>query len=898
MHREIGTSRENQVERKGLVGWRSAARGWLTVPATTMVVAVVVATGWTGASASSAAVSTHLLRYPYVTEVVANSATLAWGTDRSQAISTAVWGAVVDGVCSPTSSVAATSAAITVGTTPEYQWRAELSFPASGTYCYRVLLGTTDLLGGDSSPQVSTAAVPGTPYSFAVVGDWGAGTTGEANVMSRIGQSSASFVVTAGDNVYSSGTDTEYGDLSKGNVFPPQYLPALHGRPVFATQGNHGFTTNLPYLQNFPAQKAALASGGRNAQDSYCCISTMTGTSKYASSWYAFDWGSARFYVLEAAWADGQGGYQGDFLAHWNGAVAGCAACGAEMTWLKADLAAHASTPIKFAFSHYPLHSDASGQSSDTYLNGPNGLEGVLANNNVGILFNGHAHQYERNYPQITGKPLVTYVTGNGGDSLGGISSCSSFDAYAIGSGSSCRAPKPTSDAQVFGFLMVSVQGSKVTVTPTDSTGATYDQQTYDYSSLQITQDTSAPTVPGGLTGTATSSTAATVSWSPSTDDTGVIAYDMVRNGVVVASVAGTSTSYSDTALTPATTYQYSVSARDAAGNTSGPSATVSITTASPPDDFSIAASPGSVAVSAGTLASTTVTTTVVAGSAIPLTLTASGMPGGTLVSFNPSAITSGGSSAVTIGTSSSTPVGTALITITATGSGISHTTTISLTVNPPPTTGPALIQSASATEVTSSTALTAAFTSASTAGHLLVLSASVYTGATNTITSVTDSAGDTWTRIASKFVSGHNSDGELWYSANTKAVASVTAHTASASTMALTVQEFSGVATVNALDVSIGASGTGTTANSGSITSTGANDLLVGFIAGHGSAQTIAVTSLGYLLQPQATSTGSIATLVSGYQVQGAPGPMVMSGTFTTAMYWAAGVAAFRAGS
>ncbi len=1054
-------------------GRRSALRGWLTAAVAVTVVASVAATGWTGAAASSATYSSHLLRYPYVTEVVANSATLAWGTDRSQSTSTAVWGPVTNGVCTPANQVAGTSASITVGTTAEYQWRAELSFPTSGTYCYRVLLGTTDLLGADSSPQVATAAAPGTSYSFAVVGDWGAATTGEANVMSQIGKSPASFVVTAGDNVYNSGTDTEYGDLTQGTVFPPQYLPALHGRPIFATQGNHGFTTNLPYLQNFPARTAAAASGGRNVQESYCCISTMTGTNKYASSWYAFDWGSARFYVLEGAWADGQGGYQGDFLAHWNGAVAGCAACGAEMVWLKADLAAHASTRIKFAFSHYPFYSDASGQSSDTYLQGPNGLEGVLANNNVGIIFNGHAHQYERNYPQIAGKPLVSYVTGNGGDSLGSISTCSAFDAYAIGSGSSCRAPKPASDAQVFGFLLVTVQGSKVTVTPTDSNGATYDQQTYDYSSLQITVDTSPPSVPGGVSGAATSTTAATLSWSPSTDDSGVVGYDVFRNGAVVASVAGSITTYSDTGLSPATTYQYSVSARDSAGNSSGPSPSVSVTTLTPPvpdtvidsgptvltnatsatiafhstlagatftctldtatatactspasltglaggshqftvtstasavtdptpaktawtvdtappavpsgvtgaaasttsatlswspstdntgvvgydvfrngavvasvagsittysdtglspattyqyavsardaagnssgpsptvsvatpasaDSFSVAVSPGAIAVSAGSLGSTTVTTAVVSASAIPLTLTASGMPAGALLSFSPPSITSGGASVVTIGTSATTPVGTVTITITATGSGVSHSATISLTVNPPSTGGPAFVQSASASETAASTALTATFPSVSTAGHLLVLSVSEYTGATNTISSVTDSAGGTWTRIASRFVSGHNSDGEQWYSANAKAVTSVTAHTASASTMALTVQEFSGVATTNPLDVSTGASATGTAASSGSVTSTVANDLVVGYIAGHASTQTIAVTSLGYLVQPQVISTGTIATVVSGYQVQGAAGPVVMAGSFPGAMYWSAGVAAFRSG-
>ena len=36
--------------------------------------------------------------------------------------------------------------------------------------------------------------------------------------------------------------ETEYGDLHAGNAFPQQYLPAIGTRPIFAVQGNHGFT--------------------------------------------------------------------------------------------------------------------------------------------------------------------------------------------------------------------------------------------------------------------------------------------------------------------------------------------------------------------------------------------------------------------------------------------------------------------------------------------------------------------------------------------------------------------------------------------------------------------------------------------------------------------------------
>src|SRR5262249_16868194 len=137
--------------------------------------------------------------------------------------------------------------------------------------------------------------------------DWGAGSTAEANVFSQIAAAAPSFIVTTGDNVYNSGTQAEYGDLTGGNAFAPQYWPKV-GRtiPAFPTQGNHGFSGSLPYFQNWPQDMpvaACAAAGCRYQRDTYCCVGTLGSTTKsYPSAWYAFDWGNSRFYVLEGAW--------------------------------------------------------------------------------------------------------------------------------------------------------------------------------------------------------------------------------------------------------------------------------------------------------------------------------------------------------------------------------------------------------------------------------------------------------------------------------------------------------------------------------------------------------------------------------------------------------------------
>src|SRR6266478_5796804 len=94
--------------------------------------------------------------------------------------------------------------------------------------------------------------------------------------------------------------------------------------------------------------------------------------------------------------------------------------------------------------------------------------------------------------------------------------------------------------------------------------------------------DTTPPTTPTGLTATVAGSTGANLSWNASTDDVGVTAYILLRNGVQVATPA--TTSLTDTGLSAATTYSYTVAARDAAGNISPNSASVSVTTASVAD--------------------------------------------------------------------------------------------------------------------------------------------------------------------------------------------------------------------------------------------------------------------------------------------------------------------------
>ena len=90
--------------------------------------------------------------------------------------------------------------------------------------------------------------------------------------------------------------------------------------------------------------------------------------------------------------------------------------------------------------------------------------------------------------------------------------------------------------------------------------------------------DTTPPSVPTNLTGIVVLPAQVNLSWTASTDNVGVTGYSVTRNAVPVGSP--TATAYQDAGLAPGV-YNYLVSARDAAGNTSA-AAAVSVSVAPP----------------------------------------------------------------------------------------------------------------------------------------------------------------------------------------------------------------------------------------------------------------------------------------------------------------------------
>ncbi|MCY7326550.1 MAG: RICIN domain-containing protein [Microbacteriaceae bacterium] len=100
-------------------------------------------------------------------------------------------------------------------------------------------------------------------------------------------------------------------------------------------------------------------------------------------------------------------------------------------------------------------------------------------------------------------------------------------------------------------------------------------------SAAQAVLDSTSPSTPGAPVASATTATGTSIAWPPSTDNVAVTAYGVYRDGVLLATVAGAA--FTDSGLTAATTYRYTIVARDAAGNVSAVSTGTNVVTSSAP---------------------------------------------------------------------------------------------------------------------------------------------------------------------------------------------------------------------------------------------------------------------------------------------------------------------------
>lgn len=592
--------------------------------------AALITAGLTMLPAGAGADTPVLARYPYLTDLTSSSVDVVWAT--SSADST---GGVVSygppGDCNQSIATAAgapTSYTAFGEAAPYYQHSVLLKNLTPGTsYCYQIYTGT-------SSPDTALLTDPpqfptqfSTPpssggFSFDVLGDFGETTlTNNAPLDSYnpyqdavdglLAASAADpvnpalFAVGTGDIAYNSGTTTNYGDLNHpadgagggpevSDVFDARYWGKVGSSlPLFSVAGNHG--RNNVFSATWPTATNVNASGGTYSGSTPYPAMDGLPAGNYPSDWYAFTVAGVRFYILDSDWNDlstpglGTGcpqgacpSYQVDRDQHWQ-------QTSAEYQWLANDLSQdrtnRGANALRMAFFHYPLRVDQanSGTQQDVYLQnsaanptgGSTSLEALLNTNGVNLIFNGHAHLYQRNVAPPGGVP--NYVTGGGGGVPTPVaaSACSSTDGYARGwdptkaTGSSCGSPsdsstaRPSAAGQVYHFLKVTVSGTDVTVRPTDSTGTVFDPMTYHFAA-----DGTAPSVPGTPSAVRSGGNVTVNLGSSATDNVGVVAYDLYRDGTYRATIPAGAGSWTDVAV-PLGSHTWTVAARDQRGNAS-----------------------------------------------------------------------------------------------------------------------------------------------------------------------------------------------------------------------------------------------------------------------------------------------------------------------------------------
>ena len=270
---------------------------------------------------------------PYLTDAANGGVTVNWATDRASTSAQRQVGQRRHASRARPTRVDATRTSITVGSTSEYQWTARLTVGRGHDVLLSRLRRRRRPAGRRRLPAVDRAG-PGRVdrrRSSSPSSATGASARRRGNPRPgrrhgrQIAASGARFAVTTGDTGYPSGSQTNYGDLVQtgdnvSGVFGPKYwTKAGRDDPAVLHRGQPRLQQHLPddvAEHDDRGRLGRLAGRWRPT-----AARTARTSASYPSAWYAFTQGNARFYVLTAAWPDGNVGtatnYKNDYDNHW-----------------------------------------------------------------------------------------------------------------------------------------------------------------------------------------------------------------------------------------------------------------------------------------------------------------------------------------------------------------------------------------------------------------------------------------------------------------------------------------------------------------------------------------------------------------------------------------------------
>jgi hypothetical protein len=238
-----------------------------------------------------------------------------------------------------------------------------------------------DTLQADSNNYFMTSRVAGDTemLRIGVIGDCGNNSTNQKNVRDQVinylGKDYMDSWILLGDNAYSSGTDAEF-QAEFFNIYRDRFLKQ---NPLYPAPGNHDYSNGsaarqkdhvVPYYSIFSMPVNGEAGGTPSRNQAY----------------YSFDQGNVHFLSLDSYGQEDTGTTRlYDTL-------------GAQVQWIKADLAANKNKGWVVAYWHHPpytMGSHNSDNETELVKIRTNFLQ-VLERLGVDLVLCGHSHDYER----------------------------------------------------------------------------------------------------------------------------------------------------------------------------------------------------------------------------------------------------------------------------------------------------------------------------------------------------------------------------------------------------------------------------------------------------------------------------------------------------------------------
>jgi hypothetical protein len=363
-----------------------------------------------------------LTRGPYLQMANGNAVSLRWRSDIATDSKISV--GTVNGVY----TITATNATVTT----EHEVRVTGLSPDT-KYFYSFGSSTQKLQAAAANFFTTAPPLSATrKIRIAAYGDCGTNTNGfQAGALAAyqnyVGASPAEIMLLLGDNAYDAGTDLEY----TSNFFNAYNGNILKNHVVFPAPGNHDYANNgtrqndhnVPYYNIFTMPTAGECGG------------VASGTEAF----YSYNWGNIHFLSLDSYGKENSATRLYDTL-------------GAQVTWIKNDLAANTSK-WTIAYWHHPPYTMGS-HNSDTeseLINMRQNFIRILERNGVDLVLCGHSHDYERSY-------LLKGHFGNEASFSTATHAVSSSNGYYDGSSNSC--PYNTASGKVNHGTVYVVAGS------------------------------------------------------------------------------------------------------------------------------------------------------------------------------------------------------------------------------------------------------------------------------------------------------------------------------------------------------------------------------------------------------------------------------------------------------